>query len=755
MTLTTSHAVRRKRISIRGLVQGVGFRPFVYRLAVGLRIAGFVRNSASGVLIEAEAPDAAIEDLLARLRQELPPLARIDSMEVEDLPAGGEAAFSIGESAPPGGALALVPPDVASCDDCLRETFDPRDRRFRYPFTNCTNCGPRYTIIRDLPYDRRTTAMDVFPMCARCDAEYRDPSDRRFHAEANVCPDCGPGLALCRAGEELVPQFARDAGDVLRQTRGLLRGGSIVAIRGLGGFHLACDATNGNAVAALRRRKRRGDKPFAVMVRDLTLAGRICALGDAERALLGSRERPIVLAPHRSPTPIAQAVAPGNTMLGLMLPYTPLHALLFEDGLDALVMTSGNASDEPIAASNREAYDRLGGIADWFLFHDREIDTPVDDSVVRVAAGNAHILRRSRGFAPQPIDLGGEVPELLACGADLKNTFCLTRERFAILSQHIGDLTSYDTMSFYEATVERMKRLFRVTPVAVAHDLHPHYASTRFAQRCGLPTVGVQHHHAHVASCMAENGIREPVIGVAMDGTGFGLDGRIWGGEFLVADRMRFERRAHLRYVPLAGGDAAIRQPWRSALSYLRDAGVSRDLPIPAKQQELVTAMLERRINVFETSSCGRLFDAVASIVGLRQEITFEAQAAIDLEQAADAGETGVYPFAIDGEEIDMRPTIAAIARDHGTAKIAAKFHNTLAAVIAEVCEAIRACDGLDRVCLSGGVFQNALLLERTATRLRELRFHVVLHSRVPCNDGGIALGQAAIAAERIGRGQS
>jgi hydrogenase maturation protein HypF len=753
MTPTTSNTVRRRRISIRGVVQGVGFRPFVHRLARDLHAAGFVRNSSSGVLVEIEAPDSTIDAFLVRLRNELPPLARVDAIEVEDVTARGEVSFGIIESVSGSGAVALVAPDVAACDNCLAETFDLRDRRYGYPFTNCTDCGPRYTIIRDLPYDRRTTAMDAFAMCARCDAEYRDPSNRRFHAEANACADCGPGLALLRAGDGSDPRFTRDTRAILDEVRRLLRDGAIVAIRGLGGFHLACDPANDAAVAALRQRKRRSDKPFALMVRDLAAAERLCELSDEERRLLTSRERPIVIARRRSSIAIARAVAPRNDTLGILLPYTPLHALLFADGIDALVMTSGNVSEEPIASSNRDAFERLAAIADWFLFHDREIETATDDSVTRVACGGARIVRRSRAFAPEPIDLGRDVPELLACGADLKNAFCLTKERFAILSQHIGDLASYETMSFFEETLERMKTLFRVSPVAVAHDLHPQYASTRFAQRCGLPTIGVQHHHAHIASCMAENGIRDPVIGVAMDGTGFGLDGTIWGGEFLVGDLAHFARRAHLRYIPLAGGDAAIRQPWRSAVSYLRDAGVSLDLPIPAKQKELVTAMLERDINVFQTSSCGRLFDAVASIVGLRQEITFEAQAAIDLEQAADPDETGVYPFAIDGEVIDMRPTIAAIANDRGTATIAAKFHNTLAAMIAEVCEAIRAGDGLNRVCLSGGVFQNALLLERTAARLRRLRFDAILHSRVPCNDGGIALGQAAITAERIRRG--
>lgn len=749
---TIEGAASRKRITIRGVVQGVGFRPFVFRLAQSLGIRGFVLNSSSGVVMETEAADRTIATLLERLPREMPPLARIDAVTVDDLPPTGEAGFSIVESTATSD-FTLIAPDIAACDDCLRETFDPRDRRYGYPFVNCTNCGPRYTIVRDLPYDRQTTAMRAFPMCVRCNAEYRDSSDRRFHAEANACPECGPGLALLRANEGFDARFTRDTRAILGDLRRLLRDGSIVAIRGVGGFHLACDATNETAVAALRMRKRRSDKPFAVMVRDLATAERICILSEAERALLATRERPIVIASRRSSTMVAEAVAPGNKTLGLMLPYTPLHALLFDDGIETLVMTSGNVSEEAIASTNADALQSLASIADWLVLHDREIESRADDSVMRVVDAKPRTMRRSRGFAPQPIDLGVDAPELVACGADLKNTFCLTKERSAILSQHIGDLASYETMTVFEATLQRMQKLFRVSPAFVAHDLHPQYASTRFARGCGLPAIGVQHHHAHVASCMAENGVRERVIGVAMDGTGYGLDGRIWGGEFLVGDLAHFERRAHLRYVPLAGGDAAIRQPWRSAISYLRDASVSIDLPIAPKKRALVEAMLDRRVNVFETSSCGRLFDAVASMLGLRHEVTFEAQAAIDLEQAAHPSERGVYPFAVNGEEIDLRPMIAAIADDQGIATIAAKFHNTLAEMIAVVCERIRAGDALHRVCLSGGVFQNALLLGRAASRLRERGFDVITHSRVPSNDGGIALGQAAVAAERIRRG--
>jgi len=732
----------RKRISIRGVVQGVGFRPFVFRLAQELRVGGFVLNSSAGVVVEAEASDEAIAVLIDRLQRERPPLASIDSILIADLAPRGERSFTIVDSAAVAGEFALVSPDVATCDDCMREVFDPNDRRFGYPFTNCTNCGPRYTIIGDLPYDRPMTTMAPFRMCARCEAEYRDPSNRRFHAEANACPDCGPRLDTPIAG-----------------IRDRLRDGAVVAIRGLGGFHLACDARNEAAVAALRERKRRSDKPFAVMARDLDTAARLCTIDDTECALLTSRGRPIVILRRRPDSGIAPAVAPGNPTLGVMLPYTPLHALLFADGIDVLVMTSGNISEEPIVTSNEEARERLGEVADVLLLHDREILVPVDDSVSRVVEGKPRAIRRSRAFAPQPIDLGEPVAELMACGAELKNTFCLTKHRFAILSQHLGDLSNYETLAFFEETLAHLKKLFRVSPRAVAHDLHPLAMSTRFAHRCGLPEIGVQHHHAHIASCMADNGMREPVIGVAMDGTGYGLDGTIWGGEFFTGDLGGFERRAHLRSVPLAGGDAAVREPWRSAISYLRDAfdgEVPIELPVSAERRRVVEAMLDRKLNVFETSSCGRLFDAVASIIGLRQEITFEAQAAIDLELSADPAVTERYPFEIAGEEIDLRPAIRGIVRDRGTvavAAIAAKFHNTLAAAIAETCAGI--AGGLRRVCLSGGVFQNVLLVERAAAQLRARGFEVLLHSRVPPNDGGIALGQAVIAAERIRRGEA
>jgi hydrogenase maturation protein HypF len=723
--------VIRRRFRIQGVVQGVGFRPFVHQLAARFHLGGHVFNSSAGVVIEAEG--AELDGFERALREELPPLARIDSIEATDVAPCGDAQFVIRESVDETGASALVPPDASTCDDCLREVSDPDDRRFGYPFTNCTHCGPRYTIIRDLPYDRPRTTMASFLMCAACAAEYDDPADRRFHAQPNACPACGPSLSSS-----------------LEETRQAIARGEIVAMRGLGGFQLVCDATNDAAVQRLRERKHRSEKPFAIMVPDLAAVEKLCAIDDAERRALLSRERPIVI-----------LTRPADTV-GVMLPYTPLHHLLLR-GFEALVVTSGNISEEPIVIDNEVATERLAPIADAFLLHDRDIHTRVDDSVVRVFEERVRVLRRSRSYAPRPIDLVQPIPHLLACGAQLKNTFCLTRGSQAFLSQHIGDLENYETQLFFEETLERMKRLFRIAPEAVAHDLHPNYLSTRFAQAMDLPKIGVQHHHAHIASCMAENGVRERVIGVAMDGTGYGTDGAIWGAEFLSADLASFHRRAHFRYLPLAGGDAAVRQPWRVALSYLHDAGLG-DAPLAnvgPHERRIVTSMIERGLNTVPASSAGRLFDAVAALLGLRHEATFEAQAAIELETLARTGEPDcAYRYAIEEGhpmQIDFRPMIAAIVdeRQRGVppARIAARFHETVAAVIEDVCLRIREDEALNRVCLSGGTFQNWLLLGNATARLRRRGFEVLLHEHVPPNDGGISLGQAAVAGERLARG--
>src|SRR6266850_3150102 len=665
MATSSPIAVLRKKIQVRGVVQGVGFRPFVYNLARGLGLSGYVLNCSSGVTIEIEGSDAAVSQFLETLAQHPPPLAEINQVLTTELEPNGESSFAIQESVSEQGKFALVSPDVATCADCWRDFTDPANRRYGYPFTNCTNCGPRYTIVRDIPYDRPNTTMASFRMCADCQAEYDDPTDRRFHAQPNACPVCGPTLVLAKS-ESLLPAngdafgFGELSISILRDLRTLLHQGQIVALRGLGGFHLACDAQNAPSVECLRERKRRSDKPFALMVRDLATVERLCFVNQADRELLLSPRRPIVILPRRAGNGIPDAVSPHNHTLGVMLPYTPLHYLLFGESTSdppeftALVMTSGNMSEEPIVTRNEEAWPRLDAIADWFLLHNRDIYMRADDSLVRSFEGRPLVIRRSRGYAPQSVDLGMEVDEILACGAELKNAFCLTKGRYAFLSQHIGDLENYETLLFFQGTLANLKKLFRVEPRAVAYDLHPLYMSTKFAlQQDGVEKFGVQHHHAHIASCMAENHLREKVIGVAFDGTGYGTDGKIWGGEFLVADFAGFERRAHLRYVPLAGGDAAVREPWRLALSYLRETFGSEteplDLPlfeqVDAKRRSLVGAMLGRGISTVETSSCGRLFDAVASILGVRQEINFEGQAAIELEQMIADGVEDHYRF--------------------------------------------------------------------------------------------------------------
>ncbi len=765
----------RKQIHVRGIVQGVGFRPFVYNLAQHLGLAGYVLNSSSGVTIEIEGTSNKIEEFLTVLRSSPPPLSQIKQISIQDLALNSETVFAIRESQSEHGEFVLVSPDVATCNDCWQDFGDPSNRRYGYAFTNCTNCGPRYTIIQDIPYDRPSTTMAPFQMCDLCAAEYHDPAKRRFHAQPNACPRCGPSLALVKSGTS-IDQVTFGAGtstDAIRQTRELLRDGKIVAIKGLGGFLLACDAQNDDAVRLLRERKRRSDKPFALMSRDIASVETFCTVSDGDRQLLLNLRRPIVVLRRDQQSSISANVAPGNHTIGVMLPYTPLHYLLFSNSPDdppaftALVMTSGNISEEPIVVSNQEALDRLGSIADYFLLHNRDIYMRVDDSVARTFESRERVLRRSRGYVPHPVDLGMPLKEILACGAELKNTLCLTKGSYAILSQHIGDLENYETLQFFEETLANLKKLFRVDPQAVAYDLHPRYMSTRYA--LGLPIerkIGVQHHHAHVASCMAENHLRGKVVGVAFDGTGYGTDGQIWGGEFLVADFAQFERRAHFRYIPLPGGDAAVRQPWRVALSYVRDAlgslpsALSLVRTIPEKQLAIVDSMLTRRINTIQTSSCGRLFDAVASLIGLRQEVNFEGQAAIELEMAAQSGLDDSYPFeleAADSIQIDTRPLIAALVKDleagTSTGIISARFHNTVAAMIVEVCSRIRQSDSLSRVCLSGGTFQNMYLLKRAVSGLRSAAFEVFLHSLVPPNDGGISLGQAVIANEILSQG--
>lgn len=751
------------RIHITGVVQGVGFRPFVYNLATRLGLSGWVLNSSSGVEIEALGLEAVLDEFIARLQTDAPPLARIERITVtpgnrQPDPGDLRPVFRILHSEARPGEFLPISPDVAICDDCLRELFDPQDRRYRYPFINCTNCGPRFTIIRDIPYDRPNTTMAPFVMCPDCQAEYDDPANRRFHAQPNACPVCGPRLEF-RAAPDAPPLYGEEA---LQAARAALTAGQIVAVKGLGGFHLACDATADAPVSRLRERKGRVDKPFAIMSFDLETVGRYCEVNDSERALLTSRQRPIVLLRRRTESPISPLVAPGNRYLGVMLPYTPLHYLLLEpaEGFPiALVMTSGNFSEEPIVTDNAEALRRLSALADAFLLHDREIHARCDDSVIRTVNGAEYPIRRSRGYAPYPVHLPFPVRQTLAVGAELKNTFCLTRERYGFLSQHIGDMENYETLRFFEDMVEQLKRTFRIEPEVVAHDMHPAYLSTRYARGLAdrLPLIAVQHHHAHIAACMAENGLTgdRPVIGVAFDGTGYGVDGAIWGGEFLIADYASFRRAAHLRYVSLPGGDAAIRRPYRVALAHLWAAGVPWDEGLPPvaaaspAQRAVLERQLARGLNAVPTSSMGRLFDAVAALAGVRQEVNYEAQAAIELEMQVDGRVEEAYTFGV-GAEIDPAPVIRAVVADVRDGVpigvVAARFHNGVAAMVRDVCLRLRDETGLNEVALSGGVFQNVTLLERTVALLRDAGFTVYVHRLVPPNDAGISLGQAVIA---------
>ena len=720
----------RYRITLTGIVQGVGFRPFVKRLADRMGVRGSVSNTAGGVVIEAESADPA--PFLAALRAEAPPHSRIESLAVEELPPAGYAAFEIDASRPQPGAFTLVSPDLATCPDCLRELFDPDDRRHLYPFTNCTNCGPRYSITRDVPYDRPNTTMAPFRMCPECAREYAGPADRRFHAEPVACPACGPRLSM-------------DIADA----RAAIEAGRILALRGLGGFQLACDALSAAAVARLRTRKRRSRKPFAVMARDLATVERLCFLSGPERALLASPAAPIVLLRMREPGALPPDLAPGLRELGVMLPYTPLHHLLLAGSLDCLVMTSGNITEEPIVIDNAAALEKLAPLADVFLLHDREIFMRVDDSVARPSG----VLRRARGYAPDPIDLGFEAGDVLATGGELKNTFCLTRGHYAIPSQHIGDLENFETLRFFEETLGNLKNVYRAAPRLIAHDLHPDYLSTRWAMRQPEPKIAVQHHHAHIASCMAENHLRGRVIGVAFDGTGYGTDGQIWGGEFLVCGYTGFERAAHLRYVPLAGGDRAILEASRMAAAHLFDAFGPGWRGIPTGIPESRHAIFERLFArpALLTSSCGRLFDALSALTGLCRESSYEGEAAMLLEAACAPEEEGAYPFALEGPEIDTRPLVRAAAADvmAGAAAgvVAARFHRALAGMVAETCLAVRGRTGLDRVCLSGGAFQNATLAALSIPLLEQGGFAVFTQRRVPPNDGGLSLGQAAVAA--------
>ncbi len=758
-------AARRVAVRVDGVVQGVGFRPSVFRLAEELGVGGFVRNDSRGVLLEVEGAPDAVARFLAELPGRAPPLARIERLAVRDVAPEGTAAFAIVASEAGGPAEALVSPDTATCDACLAELFDPADRRHRYPFINCTDCGPRFTIVRGVPYDRPQTTMAGFAMCPACRAEYDDPRDRRFHAQPNACPVCGPRADLIGApGPDPAP-----GADAVAAAAALVRAGAIVAVKGLGGYHLACRADDEVAVAALRARKRREDKPFALMCPDLGAARGLAELGAREEELLRGRARPIVLACRRPGARVAAAVAPASRELGLLLPYSPLHHLLLADCATTLVMTSGNVSDEPIAFRDDDALERLAPIADAVLLHDRPIHMRTDDSIVRVAAGGTRVLRRSRGFVPESVALPLPCARpVLGCGAELKSTFCVAKGDRAWLGHHIGDLTNAETERSFVEGVEHVERLFAVRPAVVAHDLHPDLRSTAYAMaREDVELVAVQHHHAHLAACLAEHGETGVAVGAIYDGTGLGTDGAVWGGEVLTGDLRNARRTGHLWPVRLPGGDAAAREPWRMACAWLVAAGAG-DHPVGARLAEAVGAerwrvvarMARTGFAAPQTTSMGRLFDAVAALCGVRTHVAYEGQAAIELEALAARGPRGAYPLPIvegpDGLLLDARQTILALAADlaagAGPAVVAARFHEGVAAATAAACTTAAARAGTDRVALSGGVFQNRLLLESTAARLRDGGLRVLIPQRVPLNDGGVSYGQVAVAAARMAR---
>ena len=759
-----SKVTRLAKISVRGVVQGVGFRPFVYRLARQHNLKGWVRNTSGNVEIEVEGDEETFENFLADLEAKAPPMAHIERVEATFHPLKGYTGFEIYQSLSQQGKYQLVSSDIATCEDCQREIFHPADRRFGYPFTNCTNCGPRFTIIEDIPYDRAKTTMRKFQMCPECQQEYDDPLNRRFHAQPNACPKCGPSLELVNDNGNPI-----ERGDAIKATSELLKAGKILAIRGLGGFHLACDATNEKAINLLRIRKRRPSKPLAVMMSTLEDIEKHCLVSLEERKLLQSPQCPIVLLRWKYNTSnISPAVAPNLNYLGVMLPYTPLHHLLLRKTGFPLVMSSGNLSEEPIAKDNDEALIRLSGIADYFLFHNRDIFARYDDSVYMVE-GVPQAIRRARGYAPYPIFLPFKAKQILACGAELKNTFCLTKDEHALLSQHIGDMENEETLEHFENTIELYKKLFRIEPEIVAYDMHPEYLSTKYALNLGseqgLTLTPVQHHHAHIVSCLVENEVEQPVIGVAFDGTGYGTDGAIWGGEFLLADWRSFQRVGHLEYVPLVGDTAAIKKPYRMALSYLYtllgEDFLLEGLPLgkvePA-ELELIKQQLKRGINSPLTSSAGRLFDAISALVGVRGEIDYEAQAAIELEMLApnEAGEPELkaYPFSIiehqGAKVVKLGELFSTVVQDVKNQTpipiISLKFHNTVAQIITKVCKLIARESGITQVALSGGVFQNRLLLKLATSALEREGFSVLTHHLVPCNDGGISLGQAVIA---------
>ncbi len=754
------------RIKIRGRVQGIGFRPFIYRLALEHSLGGWVYNDQDGVVIHAEGATNEVDAFLQQIPEKAPTLSYIDTVESSSVNTRESGEFSIRESAGSDEKTNVhVLPDIATCDDCLRELFDPEDRRYMYPFINCTNCGPRFTIIKDVPYDRPLTTMSEFTMCEQCSREYESPDNRRYHAQPNACPVCGPHVRLLTRTGEKTGESAP-----LIKTQQLLREGKILAIKGLGGYHLACDALNPRAVHSLRTRKHREDKPFAVMMPDIETVRTFCNINENEKSLLTSYKRPIVLLRKKMNTSpsLAPDVAPRNPWLGVMLPYTPLHHILFHNsGLQVLVMTSGNLTDEPIAYIDSDAVKRLKNIADFFHTHNRKIHRRVDDSVVRVMNNAEYLLRRARGYAPIPIKLNSTTADILATGAEMKNTFCITHGEFAYVSHHLGDLENIETIESFEHGIDDFRTLFHLAPQYVAHDLHPDYVSTHFAlQKSGLPPIAVQHHHAHIAGVLAEHEMNEKVIGFAFDGTGYGDDETIWGGETLIADMKSYERFATLRAVPMPGSAMAIKEPWRMGMVYLEDifGDETLDLDIPFLKNiefhkwNLLKHAVKKSIHTPLTTSIGRLFDGISAILNVRTHVNFEGQAAMELEcMATGAKSNKAYPVRLLDSppyRIDFAPIIEGIVNDiiegTHTATIARRFHDTLIEIIRHIAERAHKETGISTIALGGGCFQNYLLTTGAIRSLEKNGFRVLLHTHLPPNDGAISLGQAAVANARL-----
>ncbi|WP_432667237.1 carbamoyltransferase HypF [Wukongibacter baidiensis] len=748
----------RKYVVVEGIVQGVGFRPFVYNIAIRNDLKGWVKNTSEGVFIDIEGEERSISSFLEELEDKAPPLSQIERITVEDRDLKHYDDFVIEKSKDNQNAITLISPDVATCRDCEEDIKDKNNRRHKYPFTNCTNCGPRFSIIKKLPYDRPMTTMKDFEMCRECNEEYENPMNRRFHAQPNACGDCGPRVWLTDScGNEI------DMEEPIVEAIKLIKEGRIIGIKGLGGFHLVCDGMNHKAIETLRNRKARPAKPLALMIRDIETVKKICYLSGMEEDILTGIRKPILLL-DKKVSSLPDNIAPNNNKLGVMLPYTPLHYLLFDNELDVLVMTSANVSGLPIVYKNDEAVEKLKGIVDNFLLHDREIHIPVDDSVAKVVLDKECLIRRSRGYAPVPVKIAG-IEDTLACGSSLKNTFCISKRESAFLSQHMGDIDNIETYENFEENIKHFKTIYQVEPKLIAHDMHPDFLSTEFAEQKTAEKFPIQHHHAHIASCMVDNELSEKVIGLAFDGTGLGTDGKIWGGEFLVCDLTEFERVGHLDYVKMPGGDAAVKEPWRMAVSFLYkvyEEGIDKDIlnHIENKKIKNVMSMIKHNINCPETSSMGRFFDAVSGLLGLKTRITFEGEAAIYLEAVADKKEVGKYNYHI--ENLDekyvvntgeiIKSLLKDIENNLGKGIISRRFHNTVIAFSIDMCKLIRSKTNINSVALSGGVFQNEIILKGIYEGLVGEGFSVYTHGQIPCNDGGIAIGQLVIANNQFKR---